>query len=302
MSFSVDRVPGLPDGFAETFISRVIPVGDDALRLHAVIGGSGPPLLLLPAWPQFWYHWRHVMPDLAHHFTIVAADLRGLGGSAKPASGYDAGTLADDMAALMTELGHEQFAVAGYDLGMIVGYALAAHHRERVTQLAVGEAVVPGFSAPPPLLVDPMATEALWHFVFNSLASINEKMVAGREEIYFGHQFTSKSARTSAFSQETIDLYVDVVRDPAALHAAFEFYRRLDQTSEQVRQARADGGALNIPVLAIGGEYSTGSAPAEDMRKVADNVKGLVIPGCGHFLAEEAPKELLDALLDFFQK
>ncbi|MDT0317856.1 alpha/beta fold hydrolase [Streptomyces millisiae] len=296
MPFTVTDVPVLPAGFTDTFTSHTVDHG--GLTLHAVTGGDGPPLLLLPAWPQFWYNWRLVMPALADHFTVVAADVRGTGASDKPATGYDAATLADDMAALMTGLGHDRFAVAGYDLGMMVGYGLAAAHRDRVTRLAVGEAILPGLSPSPPLMSDAATNELLWHFAFNRLPDINERMVAGREEIYIGYQFASKAAAPDAIPQQAVDLYVDALRDPAALRANFEFYRRLDETAEQVQRWSTEG-PLTIPVLAIGGEHSTGTAPAEDMRKVATDVTGLVIPGSGHFLAEEAPQALTKALLDF---
>ncbi|MFJ9711673.1 alpha/beta fold hydrolase [Streptomyces sp. NPDC101234] len=296
MPFTVTDVPHLPAGFADTFTSHTVKTSD--LTLHAVVGGDGPPLLLLPAWPQFWYHWRLVMPALAEHFTVVAADVRGLSGSDKPATGYTLGTLADDMADLMTSLGHDRFAVAGYDLGMNVAHGLAATHRDRVTRLVVGESVLPGLSPSPPLISDAATNAFLWHLAFNRLTDINERMVAGREEIYFGHQFTSKAARPDAIPQHVVDIYVDLLRDPAALHAVFEYYRTLDQWSEQVQRWRDDG-PLNIPVLAVGGEYATGTGPEEVMRLLATDVTGLVIPGAGHFLAEEAPEALTKALLDF---
>ncbi|MEU2288503.1 alpha/beta fold hydrolase [Streptomyces sp. NPDC013178] len=199
MPFTVTDVPDLPTGFTDTFTSHTVDTGD--LTLHAVVGGDGPPLLLLPGWPQFWYSWRLVMPALAEHFTVVAPDLRGMGASDKPVTGYDAATLADDMAALMTALGHDRFAVVGYDLGMLVGHALASRHRDRVTRLAVSEAIIPGLSPSPPLMSDAATNEMLWHFAFNRLQGINERMVAGREEIYFGHTFTSKVATPGAIPQ-----------------------------------------------------------------------------------------------------
>ncbi|WP_374938414.1 alpha/beta fold hydrolase [Streptomyces sp. Ru62] len=291
-------MPGLPAGFTDTFTSHTVKTGE--LTLHAVVGGDGPPLLLLPGWPQFWYSWRLVMPALAEHFTVIAPDLRGMGASDKPATGYDAATLADDMAALMTALGHDRFAVVGYDLGMLVGYALAASHRDRVTRLVVSEAVIPGISPSPPLLSDPATNEMLWHFAFNRLADINERMVAGREEVYFGHTFTSKTATPGAIPQHAIDVYVDSLRDPAALRASFEYYRTIDASAEYVLRWR-DEGLLAIPVLAIGGQYSTGTMPEETMCLVATDVTGLVIPGAGHFLPEEAPEELGKAVLGFLR-
>ncbi|GAA4196825.1 alpha/beta fold hydrolase [Microbispora amethystogenes] len=296
MPFTVTGVPHLPDGFTDTFTSRTVDVG--GLTLHAVTGGTGPALLLLPAWPQFWYGWRLVMPALAEHFTVVAADVRGVGASGKPATGYDTATLAGDMAALMTGLGHERFAVAGHDLGMIVGYALAAGHRDRVTRLAVAEAILPGLSPMPPLLMEPALNEYLWHFVFNRLRDVNERMVAGREEIYFGHQFASKAATPDAIPPHAVEVYVEALRDPAALHASFEFYR----AGEGVAQiaALAAAGPLTVPVLAAGGERASGEAVEQVMRKVAVDVTGVVAPGAGHFLPEEVPEWTARTLVDFF--
>src|SRR5579864_3291371 len=113
---SVSQAPNLPAGFTDTFTSRFIDTG--ALRLHAVIGGDGPPLLLVHGWPQTWYAWRFVMPTLAKDFQVVAVDQRGIGLSGKPRDGYDTGTQARDMVALMDALGHQRFAMYGTDTGM----------------------------------------------------------------------------------------------------------------------------------------------------------------------------------------
>src|SRR5512132_2437083 len=121
---SVSGAPNLPEGFADTFTSNYVNSGD--LRLHAVIGGEGPPLLLIHGWPQTWYAWRMVMPTLAQDFEVIAVDMRGIGLSDKPKDGYDTGTLANDLVALMHALGHERFAVYGTDVGMPIAYALAA--------------------------------------------------------------------------------------------------------------------------------------------------------------------------------
>ena len=125
-SGSVAGAPHLPDGFTGTFTSRYVDTG--GLRQHVVTGGDGPPLLLVHGWPQTWYAWRLVMPALAREFTVIAPDQRGCGLSGKPADGYDTGTLAGDLVALMDALGHDRFAVAGHDVGMWIGYA--RHDRE----------------------------------------------------------------------------------------------------------------------------------------------------------------------------
>src|SRR5262245_1384937 len=120
---SVSGAPNLPEGFKDIFTSRYIDTGE--VRLHAVIGGDGPPLLLVHGWPQTWYAWRMVMPALAHDFHVVAVDQRGMGLSDKPRGGYDTGTLANDLVGLMDALGYQRFAMYGTDTGMPLAYALA---------------------------------------------------------------------------------------------------------------------------------------------------------------------------------
>src|SRR5690348_717805 len=183
----VAGTPRLPAGFWNTFTSRYIRTGD--LVQHVVIGGEGPPLLLVHGWPQTWYAWRLVMPALARQFMVIAPDQRGRGLTSKPADGYDTGTLAGDLAALMDALGHQKFAVAGHDTGMDITYALAADHRDRVEALAVAEAVLPGVQQSPPLFLPSATNEHLFHLMFNRLPAMNEQLVQGREDIYFGFIF-----------------------------------------------------------------------------------------------------------------
>jgi pimeloyl-ACP methyl ester carboxylesterase len=147
---SVAGAPDLPVGFTDMFSSRFVDAGD--VRLHAVVGGEGPALLLVHGWPETWYAWRLVMPALARDFTVVAVDQRGIGLSDKPEGGYDTGTGAQDLVAVMDALGHDRFGVVGVDTGMPIAYAVAADYPERVARLVVGEAPLPGVSPSPPLL------------------------------------------------------------------------------------------------------------------------------------------------------
>ncbi len=184
--------PNLPTGFSKTFTSQYIDTGD--VRLQAVVGGEGPPLLLVHGWPETWYAWRFIMPALARDFAVVAVDQRGVGLSDKPEDGYDTATLAGDLVALMDALGHERFAVYGTDTGMPIAYALAADHPERVVRLVVSEAPLPGVSPSPPLFLPPQLNARLWHLAFNQLpAEVNEALVKGREEIFFGAEFDASA-------------------------------------------------------------------------------------------------------------
>jgi len=291
---SVAGAPHLPDGFAGTFTSRYVDTGN--LRQHVVTGGEGPPLLLIHGWPQTWYAWRLVMPELGRHFQVIAPDQRGTGLSGKPADGYDTGTLGGDLAALMDALGHEQFAVAGHDTGMWIGYALAADHPGRVARLAVAETPLPGVSPSPPLFAPARLNNALWHFAFNRLGDVNDQLVTGREEIYFGWQFAAKAARP--LPGYAVRHYIDTLAaSPQALHASFAIYRALEATIEQNQQRQAR--RLTMPVLGIGGGHSLREQVADTMKLAADDVQTLVIPGCGHHPPEETPEETLAALTAF---
>jgi pimeloyl-ACP methyl ester carboxylesterase len=291
---SVSGAPNLPEGFADTFRSRYVDAGE--VRLHAVTGGDGPPLLLIHGWPGSWYYWRLVMPALARHFEVVAVDQRGIGLSDKPEEGYDAGTLADDLVALMDALGHERFAVVGVDTGMLIGYALAADHPDRVERVALGEAPLPGITPPFPLILPDQLKDRLWHIPFNQLAETNEKLVREREDIFFGAEF-SASAGTNKLPKEAVDYYVQGLTDPEALHGSFQLYRAFGVTAAQNEQRKAR--RLTMPVLAMGGAESSGEGAANTMKLVADDVQTLVIPGIGHWLAEQAPEEMTAALTAF---
>jgi pimeloyl-ACP methyl ester carboxylesterase len=291
---SVSGAPNLPEGFVDTFTSRYIDTGD--VRLHAVVGGEGPPLLLIHGWPGSWYYWRLVMPALARDFEVVAVDQRGIGLSDKPEDGYDSRTLANDMVALMDALGHQRFAAVGVDTGMLIGYALAADHPERLERVALGEAPLPGISPPFPLILPDQLKDRLWHIPFNQLAETNEKLVRGREEIFFGAEF-SASAGTNKLPKETVDYYVRGLTDPEALHGSFQLYRAFGATSAQNEERKAR--RLPMPVLAMGGAESSGEGAAKKMKLVADDVQTLVIPDVGHWLAEQAPDEVVTALTAF---
>src|SRR5262252_5511435 len=292
---SVSGAPHLPEGFTGTFTSRYVVTGD--LRQHVVTGGDGPPLLLVHGWPQTWYAWRMLMPALARDFSVVAVDQRGIGLSDKPRDGYDTATLARDLVALMEALGHQRFAMYGTDVGMPIAYALAADHPDRLERLIVSEAPLPGVSPSPPLFLPPPLNERLWHLAFNQLPKVNEQLVTGREDIFFGAEFDA-SAGTNKLPAEAVRYYIDTLAaDSDHLRGSFEFYRAIPTIIAQNEQRKTR--RLTVPVLAIGGAESSGEGVGNTMKLAADDVQTLVIPGCGHWVAEQAPEDLLDALTVF---
>src|SRR5919198_4710450 len=137
ISFDIDNV---------TFSHHMASV--NGIQLHYVIGGHGDPVVLIHGWPQTWYEWRHVMPALAKNYTVIVPDLRGLGDSSKPVTGYDGKTTAQDIYQLVSKLGFEKIFLVAHDIGAQTAYSYAAAHPNNVTKLVIMEFAFPGFLPP----------------------------------------------------------------------------------------------------------------------------------------------------------
>jgi pimeloyl-ACP methyl ester carboxylesterase len=289
------RLPGLPRSFWKTFTSRQVEV--DGMRLHAVTGGDGPPVLFIGGWPQTWYAWRHVMPAFVRDFSVVAIDSRGVGLSDKPASGYDSGTLAGDAVKLMKILGHDRFALVAHDVGAWTGYALASDHPKAVERYVAMETITPGLTDPGAMLLPGQLNSLLWHFPFNRVEGINEQLVRGREDLYFGYQFASKGTTPTSMPPVAVQVYVDALKNPKALRSSFEFYRAIDEIIAQNTERKKT--KLKMPVLAVAGELGVNTGVETEVRTVAENVSSVIIPGAGHFLMDEHPQQVIAALKPF---
>jgi len=292
-ALTASGAPDLPSGFSNTFTSQFVDTGD--VRLHAVIGGDGPPLLLVHGWPETWYAWRFIMPALAKDYTVIAVDQRGAGLSDKPDTGYDTGQGAADLIGLMDALGHDTFAIVGHDTGFAISYAVAADYPDRVVRAALAEIPgPPGSTPPPPLFLPAPLNNRLWHLGFNRVEKLPEQIIVGNEAPFFGYEFEIQGGNVS---ESAVSYYVDVVSRPGVLTGSLGWYRAFDETIAQNEKRKAT--PLAIPVLAIGGERSYGSHVAEAMEALASDVTAVVVPGVGHWVAEEAPEALLDALTGF---
>ncbi|WP_159620000.1 alpha/beta fold hydrolase [Arthrobacter zhaoguopingii] len=288
----------LPAGFSDTFESKFVEA--NGIRQHAVVGGEGPAVLLVHGWPEDSSAWRSVMGPLAEDHTVIAVDQRGIGLTEKATDGYDTATLADDLAALMTELGHEKFSVVGHDTGYIIGYALAADHRDRVERFAGAEIPGPPGITPqgPPLFLDEATNNRLWHIPFNRVDDeLIIDLVRSNADAFYRYEFKIQGGGET-LSERAIKYYVKQYnRDKDSLRASFGLYREWDATLAQ--NAERAKTPLTIPVLGIGGENSWGPAAAEGIKPAAPQVQTAVIPGAGHWVAEQAPEELVKVLNSF---
>jgi pimeloyl-ACP methyl ester carboxylesterase len=273
---------------------------EPGLRLHVVTAGDGPrTIVLLHGFPETWWEWRRVIPLLTQAgFRVVAPDYRGAGHSSRPAGGYDKRTMARDLHRLLVEhlAVSDPVVIVGHDIGLMVAHAYAQEFRDAVSHLVVIDAPLPGTAVFDRLRSDPR----VWHFAFHGARDVAEMLVAGRERPYLQSFFGARSFDPSAIDGEDFDVFVNAYSAPGAMRAGFELYRAFDRDAQDTRAALERGGKLTVPVLAVGGAISTsGDIVEEMMREVATDVTGIRIPDTGHWVPEEQPEALAEAVLSF---
>ena len=285
-SFEIDNV---------TFSHHTTTV--NGIQLHYVIGGQGEPIVLLHGWPETWYAWHKVMPALAKNYTVIAPDLRGLGDSSKPPTGYDGKTVAEDIHQLVTQLGFKSIFLVGHDIGVLIAYPYAAAHPTEVKGLAVWEAPVPGFLPPgrPPL----------WWIPFHQTPDVPEALVEGKEKEYLSWFYQHLAYDPAALTQEAINEYVSHYSAPGGMRGGFEYYRAIPLDAMQNQNYSKNN--LTMPVLTLQGGYIplfggniTMSSIEYGMRQLAENVTSITVPNSGHWIAEEQPNVVVKLLNNFF--
>jgi len=268
------------------------------VRLHYVETGKGMPVLLIHGIPETSYAWRHVMPLLSNEYRLVAPDMRGLGDSSRPYTGYDKKTMANDLWRLMHDhLGIEKFAVVGHDLGSPVAFRVAADHPESVTHLVLLDVGVAGDRPPG---ASGGISPKWWH-LFHQVPNLPEALVAGRERVYLEFTMTA-IADNPVFTDADFGEYMRTFSAPGAFRATCEMYRALGQDVKENRALFDAGFKLPMPTLGLGGggPNGRGNDVVESLRLVSKQAEGGAIPDCGHWMAEEKPKELADRLRAFF--
>lgn len=279
-----------PEGFSH----HTAIVGD--VRVHYVMGGQGDPVILVHGFPSTWYEWRHVMPALAERYKVIAPDLRGLGDSSRPYGGYDKVTLGEDLHGLVEHLGLGPILLVGHDWGGSAAFAYTRAHPANVRRLAILEHALPGFGLEELLVATPERT--LWHMTFHT-SDVAEALVAGRERMYLSWFYTHIAYNPAAISTEEIDEYVRTYSAPGAMRSGFNLYRTF---WEDVEYNRAHGETkLDVPILTIGGEHCLNDLSERGFRQLGNDVHGVVIPDCGHWIPQERPHQLLAQLQSFFE-
>lgn len=268
----------------------------NGVKLHYVEGGQGErTVVLIPGWPQTWFAWRKVMPELAKSYRVIAIDTRGMGESTRPEGGYDTESAARDISDLMKTLGVSRYSVIGHDVGMWIAYPLAAENGDAIDKLVVSEALIPGVSPTPPMLLPPDQNAGLTQFMFNQLRNLPEFLVAGREAQYLRWVVEHLAYRPDRVAVEE---YIRAYSVPGAMEAGFKYYRAIPLTMRQNEELKK-GPKLTMPVLAIGGEIGAGATTIDTMKLVSDTVEGTILKQCGHYVPEECPDRFLELVTAF---
>lgn len=265
-------------------------------RLHYVVGGQGPAVVLLHGWPYTWALWRKLVPPLTvAGYTVIAPDLRGLGGSEKTESGYAKTNLARDLHELALHLGHRELNLVGTDIGMMVAYAYAASYPDEVRRLVLAESLIPGFGLEE--LMNP-ATGGYWHFGFHAQVEVATMLTEGKEAAYLLPSMKMMSASPDA-EDTAKTLFLPHYTAPGGMRAGFKHYEALVEDGKENR-ARFQG-KLPMPVLVLNGDRGIPQAQTLGcVRQVAQNVEAEIIPNCGHTFAEDQPQWVAQRLSRFF--
>ncbi|WP_328605987.1 alpha/beta hydrolase [Amycolatopsis sp. NBC_00345] len=277
--------------------SSTAQVGD--LRMHYLRGGDGPPVFLLHGWPQTSHCWHRVGGQLAETHTVIAPDLRGYGRTDKPLGGYDKRTMAADVAGLAEQLGFERVAVVGHDRGGRVSHRWALDRPDQVERLAVLDI------APTREMwrrLDGDIANGYWHWLFHLQPDLPELLAGQNIAAYLGYFFERWTFQRQGLAADDIAEYVRAFSAPGALRAGFDDYRASFPHDADLDNADfAAGRRVTQPLLVLWGKNGLlGKLPTLDIwREYAEQVTGVGLAECGHFLPEEQPDAVVGRLREF---
>ncbi|MGB8448795.1 MAG: alpha/beta hydrolase [Nitrososphaeraceae archaeon] len=281
-----------------TFSHRLAIV--NGIQMHYVIGGQGNPLVLLHGFPETWYEWRHVMPAFAKNYTVIVPDLRGLGDSSKPLTGYDGKTTAEDLNQLLSQLGFKKILLVSHDIGAQTAFSYAKTHPNNVSKLVIMDYIFPGFLPPQ------FGQNGPWWFTFHQVPNLPEFLVEGKEREYISSFVKMLAYNPSAITKEDLDIYAEKYSAPGAMRDGFEYYRAFPLDAVQDK-ALVNQSKLQVPVLVLEADFYPvfggpvqGIPVANAVKAMAQNVTGIKVPLSGHWIPEEQPQFVIKQLAKFF--
>jgi len=268
----------------------------EGVQLEYLEAGKGPAIVLLHGYAETSRMWRPLIPRLADHHRVIAPDLPGIGGSGIPVDGggLDMKTAALRVHALVKSLGVEKAGVVGHDIGLMVAYAYAAQFPSEVDRLVLMDAFLPGVEGWESVYNNP----GIWHFRFNGPTP--EKLVEGRERIYFEHFWNDFAADPShSIPEADRQAYTAAYARPGRMRAGWAYFVSFQKAASDFAQLSQT--KLPMPVLALGGEKANGELLGKQAKRVAIHATVVVVKNSGHWVMEEQPEETMAALTSFLR-
>jgi pimeloyl-ACP methyl ester carboxylesterase len=275
----------------------------NGVELHYVEGGSGIPLICLPGWPQTWYSFRNIAPSLAEKYRVIVVDIRGMGSSGKPESGYDKKNMAKDIYELIRQLGLKKVYLLGHDIGGMVAMSTAFNYPDSIEKLVVMDGAHPSERMLQMPLIPPLGTftkkmtgeaQYVWWMGFNQVKGLPEKLLEGRFQYLLDWLFAYvmiDETKMPAFDREVYAMWYN---DPENIRASNAWYQTFTQDIEDAKTYQQ----LTMPVLGIGSNVSYNFMKMGLPYAAKDcHVVGLL--DSGHYMNEEKPEDVLEAILTF---
>jgi pimeloyl-ACP methyl ester carboxylesterase len=275
--------------------------GSGGVSLHYVRLGRGEPVVLLHGWPGFWYDWRRVLVPLSDVADVMAPDFRGFGDSDKPdvppAEGYTPEIFADDVAALLDDLGIAEVVIAGYDIGATVAQTFAVRHGNRVRALALFNPAYPGIGE---RRFDPSVLPEFWYQHFHALDLSDRLISRDRDTVreYLAYFYDHWSGRKDAIREREFEAIVDTYARPGSVKASIAYYRARAAARRTQVGAPAGSPTIRQPTVVAWGELDPVmlAAWSDRLGETFPDHELSLLPGVGHFVPIEAPEETTDAI------
>lgn len=282
------------------FTSNYLKVNNT--ELHYVIGGQGPVLICLPGWPQTWYSYHPIAPKLATQFRVVVIDIRGMGGSATPESGYDKKTMATDIYELMLELGIPKAHIIGHDIGGMVASSLAHNYPEAVESLILADGLHPSEDMMQMKLMPPAGTFGkkidhqqpyTWWMGFNQVKGLPEKLLEGRYRYLLDWLFPYVMVDEEKMPDFDRRVYAAVYNQTERIRASNAWYQTFNQDIEDAKTYSK----FKMPVLGLASNVSYGFYQFI-LPTIAEEYKLLHLENTGHYMFEENPEAVVKAIME----
>ena len=257
--------------------------------------GKGETILLLHGWPQTSYVWRYIFPKLSEDYRVIAIDLPGMGKSEKT-SDHDTKSISNIINEFTENLNIKNFHLVSHDVGSWVATSYALNFESKLKSLTVIDAGIPGLMSSD--IFQPENANKIWQFYFHSIEEIPEFLIEGKEKEYLSWYFSRKSFVKSAISERDLMEYYDNYKGTDKMKNSFEYYRAFTKSAVQNREF---SNKINIPVLAIGGEFAMAENVGNALNKIAINVQSKTIKNCGHYVPEEQPDIVVETFLNFIK-